>query len=675
MRCFTFKNGFAWKNGFTGALLLFFTATALCQEEPTTAHTLDLGALERVADLAREGADPQLTASIADESRREEGRTSQTPPVLVSKDGDPAFVYTRGGFYDIPEGRLEFVMSCRGDGIIDLSVIVSQLLGQPWDGLDSAATYELHFNAYGQDQTYMIPVRLIETFPSHQLIARMGGSAPVQHPFFDALGPTTNLSYQLKHNGQVMREDGAFITLTGGIDLSTFHSSMAPLLTHCRAGNANPLNRVLEPSAELATQTGLASPTAGSDDDIYQRCAARPSQACILTLAQMAQRETQAQTTQPTEQEENAPDREQALYEAYIAAYRGEDSGTVLNILTRRYGDEHNTAQNVAGSILAEVGRVDAALAVLVQIDPPFQARPGNIQSPPRRRFETAYLQSAEWMLRRGDNVRTVLRALNGRLFTLNPQWMPVGTSDSSKLALAEMLSRTPEKPDILKMFTYLEGTNEATRDRAWAINFIHDQNPITATQRSVMEALRAADPTERGALYVREMMATRMAAEGNVLHAYLLVKDIPSQFRSGLDVHLDVLGSMESLIETLSLENASSYIRWAMDKSVRMAGSATSLAAEWAKIAGILNDIGQTDAAQSFIESSETMFHSMAHYPGRTNAFTQAHGEAYHYLHVLGASGWEGRALMFIREMPQLDQEKALVELLRGMSERKRKM
>lgn len=429
----------------------------------------------------------------------------------------------------------------------------------------------------------------------------------------------------------------------------------------------------LKPPAALATPTGLASPPAGSDDDIYQRCAAKPSQACILTLAQMAQRETQAQPTQ--QQDENAPDREQALYEAYIAAYRGEDSETILNILTRRYGDEHNTARNVTGSILAEVGRVDAALAVLGQIDPPFPAQPGSFQSPPRRRFETAYLQSAEWMLRRGDNVRKVLRALNGRLFTLDPQWMPVGTSDSSKLALAEMLSRTPEKPDILTMFTYLEGSNEATRDRAWAINFIHDQDPITATQRSVMDALRAADPTEHGALYAREMMATRMAAEGDVLHAYLLVKDIPSQFRSGLEVHLDVLGSMESLIETLSIENTSSYIRWAIDKSVRMAGSASSLAAEWAKIAGILNDIGQTDAAQSFIESSETIFHSIALYPGRSNAFTQAHGEAYHYLRVLGASGWEGRALTFIREMPQLDQEKALVELMRGMSARKRKM
>ena len=61
------------------------------------------------------------------------------------------------------------------------------------------------------------------------------------------------------------------------------------------------------------------------------------------------------------------------------------------------------------------------------------------------------------------------------------------------------------------------------------------------------MEALRAADPTERGALYVREMMATRMAAEGNVLHAYLLVKDIPSQFRSGLDVHPSPNGKCEA--------------------------------------------------------------------------------------------------------------------------------
>lgn len=109
-----------------------WTATSVFAQDSVRADdVLDIQEIERVADIARAGNDPRITASLADQSGRDKNRTKPTPPVLVSIQGDPAFVYTRGAHYDVPEGEPEFVMRCRGDGIIDMTSIVSQLMDDP----------------------------------------------------------------------------------------------------------------------------------------------------------------------------------------------------------------------------------------------------------------------------------------------------------------------------------------------------------------------------------------------------------------------------------------------------------------------------------------------------------------------------------------------------------------
>lgn len=407
----------------------------------------------------------------------------------------------------------------------------------------------------------------------------------------------------------------------------------------------------------------LVAPSAQAEEV----CAAAPSQNCILALAERAQADMDETSTDDA--------RAKDIYSAYIAAFRG-DIEAVGSIMSARYADYPDIARVSSGEILAEVGQVEAALTTLGQIKEPFPASKGNIQSPPRRRFEAAYLLSAEWMIKRGDSIRQVLRAIDGRLYTLDQETHRLtGMGDSSRLDLAETLMRSPDRPSVIKMFTEIEGTNEATRGRAWAIRFIFDQDPATATERSVMEALRAAEPSEYGQLYALEMMASRMASVGDALHAYLLAKKVPSAFNSGADVNIDVLAGMESLIEALSVEDASTYLRWTIDRSVQSAGSAASLAYQWAKIGGVLRDIGQADAALAVVESSEAIFRSSAIYPGRSNPFQPESSAADSYIRVLGESGWEGRALKFIQESPEVDRRKAFVELLRGMNARDRRM
>lgn len=216
-------------------LLLCSATTAFSQDSVSAGDVLDIEEIERIADIARAGSDPRITASLADQSGRDENRTNPTPPVLVSIQGDPAFVYTRGANYDVPEGEPEFVMRCRGDGMIELTTIVSQLMDDPLE-LSADDEYSLHFRPYGQDHEFSMPVVLEERFPSHRHVVRVSGSAPADASFFTNLKGTTNFSYQLKR-------DGAFLPMTGGLDFSTFPADVGPLLAHCRADNPNPLER------------------------------------------------------------------------------------------------------------------------------------------------------------------------------------------------------------------------------------------------------------------------------------------------------------------------------------------------------------------------------------------------------------------------------------------------
>lgn len=214
-------------------LLLCSATAAFSQDSASAGGVLDIAEIERIADIARAGSDPRITASLADQSGRDENRTNPTPPVLVSIQGDPAFVYTRGANYDVPEGEPEFVMRCRGDGIIDLTGIVSQLMDDPLE-LSPDDEYSLHFRPYGQDHEFSMPVVLEESFPSHRHVVRVSGAARADASFFTNLKGTTNFSYQLKR-------DGAFLPMTGGLDFSSFRADVGPLLAYCRAGKPNPL--------------------------------------------------------------------------------------------------------------------------------------------------------------------------------------------------------------------------------------------------------------------------------------------------------------------------------------------------------------------------------------------------------------------------------------------------
>ncbi|MCA1772266.1 MAG: hypothetical protein LC677_06505, partial [Halomonas sp.] len=238
------------------ALLLCSATTAFSQDTVSAEDVLDIEEIERIADIARAGSDPRITASLADQSGRDENRTNPTPPVLVSIQGDPAFVYTRGANYDVPEGEPEFVMRCRGDGMIELTTIVSQLMDDPLE-LSPDDEDLLHIRPYGQDREFTMPVALGESFPSHRKIVRVTGSARADSSFFTDLQGTTNFSYQLKRNG-------AFLPMTGGLDFSTFREDVGPLLAHCRAGKPNPRERT-DPDEIVVAENARPEQPAESD--------------------------------------------------------------------------------------------------------------------------------------------------------------------------------------------------------------------------------------------------------------------------------------------------------------------------------------------------------------------------------------------------------------------------
>lgn len=223
---------------------------------PTPGHTqdaagavaaMDYEEMERLADIARDGTDARITASMKDESGRTDKRTTDTPPVLISIAGEPAFVYTRGADFSIPEGDLEFVMRCRGGGVMDISVILTHGMAGVWDGLVPGKDYELRIDTSAKSGYLSLPVRLAEIIPSYQTIVRMNGTTATDSAFFKALGPSTRLSYQLFEDGAVTRDANGFVPMVGGVSSATFRTAIYPLMEHCAAGHANPMDRDLPP--------------------------------------------------------------------------------------------------------------------------------------------------------------------------------------------------------------------------------------------------------------------------------------------------------------------------------------------------------------------------------------------------------------------------------------------
>lgn len=240
------------------SISLCLATPALSQGSVPAHEALDMETLERLADFARDGTSPRITASRRDESKRDKNRTEASSLILVSVDGAPAFAYRRGNYYKVPEGEIEFVMSCRGNGVIDLSTMLWAVGDTDYNTgkikevgvvLEPNVDYKLRIRPYGQDLEFLMPVQWAETYPSHGLLVRVAGSARADTSFFRSLRGTTNFSYQLK-------KEGRFTPLSGGLNFSTFRSDIAPLLEHCRAGNSNPMDDLdLDQIAAHATIT------------------------------------------------------------------------------------------------------------------------------------------------------------------------------------------------------------------------------------------------------------------------------------------------------------------------------------------------------------------------------------------------------------------------------------
>ncbi|MDN3519284.1 hypothetical protein QWY84_16850 [Aquisalimonas lutea] len=229
-----------------GLVMLACAATAtVAQASPPALDTQEIAYLGRLAELARADTVAAITASRVDQSGRDAERATPSGLVLVSIEGVPAFVYDRDSYYYITDRQLEFVMRCRGGGVIDFSLIVRQYPGEVDDvvPVPPGTEYELLLMPYGQDLERRLPVQWVETFPSHDVVARVSGSVRADDPFLLALRGTSNLQYSLSTaDGQPLTmRDGQYLTLSGGLDLSTFRSDVAPLLEHCRTGGNDPL--------------------------------------------------------------------------------------------------------------------------------------------------------------------------------------------------------------------------------------------------------------------------------------------------------------------------------------------------------------------------------------------------------------------------------------------------
>ncbi|MEE4211627.1 MAG: hypothetical protein V2I43_20465, partial [Parvularcula sp.] len=247
-------------------------------------------------------------------------------------------------------------MRCRGDGIIDMSVLVTRI-GESWEGLQKKTDYELHISAYGRTGSHVLPVRVVEIYPSHELIARVDGSVSTDGPLLRWMEATSNLSYQLRQDGEVMRENGGFVSLTGGIDLSTFGSNVGPLIEHCRE-NASPPEASERDVVTADVPAPQNAPKESSQDsDAYLRalenCMVLPSQRCIHRLAGLEGSGGNGVAGNDTDN-----------LAAYLAAYDG-PAEAVLDATLKRYPDKPDVALLTAGSILAEVGRTNEALSVL----------------------------------------------------------------------------------------------------------------------------------------------------------------------------------------------------------------------------------------------------------------------------------------------------------------------
>lgn len=218
--------------------------------------------MELLADIARAGSDSRVISSRIDTSKRTKSVTTPTPPVLISIQGDPAFVYTRGKDYGVPEGKLEFAMRCRGNGVVDLSMILRAV---PPTNVNTGKLMPLSmYMKPGEDYDLVIngkvfPVQWAETIPNYALLVRVVASMSASGEVLSSLRGNTALSYYLKQPVEVIGSNEVRV-LRGRVDLISFRDDVGLLLEHCRAGNPNPMDQEMGPATNITDSPMPAAP-------------------------------------------------------------------------------------------------------------------------------------------------------------------------------------------------------------------------------------------------------------------------------------------------------------------------------------------------------------------------------------------------------------------------------
>lgn len=151
--------------------------------------------------------------------------------ITVTRKGVTVLAY-RPKFYGSDRWQADATFSCGPQGTVDFTQL---LFGSGQGQIPSDdATLHLQVMPYGQND-HRIPVTLVETLSDPRGLIRVHGRIPADHALWRGLKPTGNLQTQLIVNSQYER-------FAGGGDLSTFDTTLGPLLVAC-AGESGAMPR------------------------------------------------------------------------------------------------------------------------------------------------------------------------------------------------------------------------------------------------------------------------------------------------------------------------------------------------------------------------------------------------------------------------------------------------
>ncbi|TRW92762.1 hypothetical protein FNJ84_20935 [Paracoccus sp. M683] len=257
----------------SAATFILCGATAYAQSALDAVAAFDMPKIERFVALAQAGSDQRVSATMREQFAESGPNFRTLPPILVSIEGEPAFVYVKERW---SEDVITFVMRCRGSGIVDLSfaAFASRPMYSPEQeaAFDQVAGQIMEFGrgvpavvrltAYEGDAAYDMPVAVAFTWPGNEstdaegnksrIQVQLAGAANSNDQFFRNLRGTTLQGFSYV-NGQ-------HTPLRVGVDLPNVRTTVGPLLEHCRAGNDNPMDRVIIPMADTPGSAIIEDP-------------------------------------------------------------------------------------------------------------------------------------------------------------------------------------------------------------------------------------------------------------------------------------------------------------------------------------------------------------------------------------------------------------------------------